>query len=238
MRGACHEASQFPDQRSEIKSMLLAVEAQILNCWTSRKSPKVVSCILFSFVCLFVFGYATQLGSQFPNQGLNPEPRQWKQWVLTTRPPRNSPKDVNNSLSVLEYCSFFFEKKFFLIYFAALGLSCGMLDIVPWPALEPRPLVLEAWNLPQCTAREVPILQFFFKGERSYLLEIYTEMFLKETVWCLGGIKSHGRMDGSIDPKKTDHVKKRVPSLLVGIKLHQYKLVQPIWKTLWSFLKN
>ena len=39
------------------------------------------------------FGHAARLvGSQFPDQGLNPGPRQWKCRVLTTGPPGNSPQ--------------------------------------------------------------------------------------------------------------------------------------------------
>ena len=36
---------------------------------------------------------------------------------------------------------------FFLINLAALGLSCRMQDLVPWPGIEPRPPALGAWNL-------------------------------------------------------------------------------------------
>ena len=66
-----HMGSQFPDQRSEIKSMLLAVEAQILNRWTSRKSPKVVSCILV--FCLFVcFWTRHTTWMSVPQPGIEP----------------------------------------------------------------------------------------------------------------------------------------------------------------------
>ena len=39
-------------------------------------SPQKWFLVFWFFVCLFVFGHATQLGCQFPNQGLNPEPPQ------------------------------------------------------------------------------------------------------------------------------------------------------------------
>ena len=40
---------------------------------------------------LFIFGRSAQhAGSQFPHQGLNPRPLQWKSGVLTTGPPRKS----------------------------------------------------------------------------------------------------------------------------------------------------
>ena len=44
------------------------------------------------------------------------------------------------------------------IYLAALGLSCGMWDLVPWWGIEPRPPALEAQSLSHWTTREVPKL--------------------------------------------------------------------------------
>ena len=42
-------------------------------------------------VFFFFFGHAARLlGSQLPHQGLNLGPRQWKCWILTTKPPGNS----------------------------------------------------------------------------------------------------------------------------------------------------
>ena len=68
-----HVGSQFPHQGPEIKSMLLAVEAQILNCWTSRKSPKVVACIFFFllFVCFWT-RHTTWIS--VPQPGVEPRP--------------------------------------------------------------------------------------------------------------------------------------------------------------------
>ena len=41
---------------------------------------------------VLLFGLAILLiGSQFPDQGLNSGPQQWKSWLLTTRLPGNSP---------------------------------------------------------------------------------------------------------------------------------------------------
>ena len=41
------------------------------------------------------------------------------------------------------------------IYLAALGLTCGMRNLVPWPGIEPRPPALEARSLNCWTTREV-----------------------------------------------------------------------------------
>ena len=47
------------------------------------------------------------------------------------------------------------------IYLSALGLSCGMWDLVPWPGIEPGPPALGAWSLSLWTTREVPTLKLF-----------------------------------------------------------------------------
>ena len=49
-------------------------------------------CTLFeNFIYLFIFGRNTQhAGSQFPDQGSNPCPLQWKRRVLTIGLPRKS----------------------------------------------------------------------------------------------------------------------------------------------------
>ena len=43
-----------------------------------------------------------------------------------------------------------------LIYLAALGPSCGMRDLVPWPGIEPKPPALEVQSLSHWIIREVP----------------------------------------------------------------------------------
>ena len=50
---------------------------------------------------------------------------------------------------------------FMFIYLAALGLSCGMWDLVPRPRIQPGPHVLGDWSLSLWTTREVPISSFF-----------------------------------------------------------------------------
>ena len=54
----------------------------------------------------------------------------------------------------------FFLKKLLFIYLAALGLSCGMQGLVPWPRIEPRPLTLGPQSLSLWTTREVPMICF------------------------------------------------------------------------------
>ena len=47
------------------------------------------------------------------------------------------------------------------IYLVALGLSCGMWALVPWPGIEPGPPALGVWDLSHWTTREVPQLSSF-----------------------------------------------------------------------------
>ena len=49
------------------------------------------------------------------------------------------------------------------IYLAALGLSCGMWDLVSWPRIEPRSPELGTRSLSHWTTREMPWFFFFFK---------------------------------------------------------------------------
>ena len=59
--------------------------------------------IVYVFFFFFFFGYATRhAGSQFPDQGSNPRPLQWKRGVLTTGLPGKSLQ----SMSCHE-CSFY-----------------------------------------------------------------------------------------------------------------------------------
>ena len=59
----------------------------------------------------------------------------------------------------------FFKKYLFICLFvlAALGLSCGMQDLVPWPGTEPGPPALGVWRSTHWTTREVPPLDDFLK---------------------------------------------------------------------------
>ena len=56
----------------------------------------VYICIcIYTYTYIYIFGSAAwQVGSQFPNQGLNPHSLQWKCGVLHTGPPRRSPVDI------------------------------------------------------------------------------------------------------------------------------------------------
>ena len=58
------------------------------------------------------------------------------------------------STCLLNQCLSFFMYLF--IYLAALGLSCGMWDQVPWPRIEPGPPTLVAQSLSPWSPREVP----------------------------------------------------------------------------------
>ena len=49
---------------------------------------------------------------------------------------------------------------FLFIYLTALGLSCGMQDIVPWAGIEPSPPALQVWSLSHWTTREFPCFCF------------------------------------------------------------------------------
>ena len=52
---------------------------------------------------------------------------------------------------------YFVTSVFNLFYLAALGLSCSMWDLVPWPGIEPRPRPLGAQSLSHWITRKVPI---------------------------------------------------------------------------------
>ena len=51
----------------------------------------------------------------------------------------------------------------FIFYLAALGLSCSMRDLVPWPGIEPGPPALGAQSPSHWTTREVPTQQSWFQ---------------------------------------------------------------------------
>ena len=51
----------------------------------------------------------------------------------------------------------------FSLHCSMQTLSYDMWDLVPWPGIEPRPLVLEVWNLSHWTTREVPMNVFFIE---------------------------------------------------------------------------
>ena len=51
----------------------------------------ILNGILFCFIFFFWLHCTAHVGSQFPNQGSNPHPLQWKHRVLTAGPPGKSP---------------------------------------------------------------------------------------------------------------------------------------------------
>ena len=52
--------------------------------------------------------------------------------------------------------SFFKNYFYWFMYLGALGLSCGMRDLVIWAGIETEPLALKAWSLSHWTTREIP----------------------------------------------------------------------------------
>ena len=59
-----------------------------------------------------------------------------------------------------------FKKSFkkYLFLLPALGLNCGMWDLVPRPGIQPEFPTVEAWNLTHWTTREDPTWIYFFKN--------------------------------------------------------------------------
>ena len=81
------------------------------------------------------------------------------------------------------------------IYSAALGLSCGMWDLVLWPGIESGPPALGMWSLSRWTIREVPIVHWFLFSYSSLFKRALTALLkynsrttqvtcLKSTVQC------------------------------------------------------
>ena len=68
------------------------------------------------------------------------------------------------------------------IYLAALGLSCGMWDLVPWPGVEPRPPALGVWSLSHWTTRGSPCFSFLDPARiASFLTEPVLRFISLET---------------------------------------------------------
>ena len=79
--------------------------------------------------------------------------------VLASSPAASNPPSSERP----ETSFFFFLNKgwnycYFLknIYLGALGLSCGMRDLVPWPEIEPGLPALGVWSFNCWTTKEVP----------------------------------------------------------------------------------
>ena len=97
----------------------------------------------------------------------------WLEFLISSvSPPTLLPsKPASYTVSLISGNStllFPFQKNIYLfIYLAMLGLICcrgtlcfGLLDLVPWPGVKPRPPSLGAQGLSHWTTREVPILLF------------------------------------------------------------------------------
>ena len=91
---AIHHEKSMPQGNAVSSAWVLEWETP-KSSWPSRGTVDPQTCeqeinVCFSF--FFFFGCTTRhAGSQFPNQGSNPSPLQWKRGVLTTGPPGKSP---------------------------------------------------------------------------------------------------------------------------------------------------
>ena len=71
---------------------------------------------------------------------------------------------------------FFSPNIYLFVYLGALGFSCGMWDLVPWPGIEPGPLALGVWRLSVCATMEAPecifITLYAFRAARKACLAL------------------------------------------------------------------
>ena len=70
------------------------------------------------------------------------------------------------------------KKNDVFIYLSALGLSCGMWDLIPQPGIKPGPPALGVWSLSHWTTREVPgysVLMTFF-----LVIKVYYTLLIKK----------------------------------------------------------
>ena len=105
-------------------------------------------------------------------------------------------------------------------------LFCGMWDLDPWPAMEPRPPALGAWSLSHWTTREVPkieqILEVVYLTAAIFCFRLHSCIHLmalpvqeqtqfhliiwKLEVWCSQGLKGLGsRGSGTTSYPQEDH---------------------------------
>ena len=94
---------------------------------------------------------------------------------------------------------FWVLKKYAFICLSALGLSCGMWELVPQPGIKPGPPALGVWSLSHWTTREVPgysVLMKFFPVIKVYLHTPYKKLGkleiekMKNIDYCLS-LKNH-----------------------------------------------
>ena len=72
------------------------------------------------------------------------------------------------------------------IYLAALGLSCGMRDLVPWPGIGLEPLALGVWSLSHWTTREVPPKDILINPHSHPPHILWSLLSIMElTPWCM-----------------------------------------------------
>ena len=74
-------------------------------------------------------------------------------WELCSQYPRPRPLPTSEVPGPFPLIITIFKYSF--IYLAALGLTCSMWDLFPWPGIKPRPLALGVQSLSQHTTKEV-----------------------------------------------------------------------------------
>ena len=102
-----------------------------------------MNCRFFvNFFYLFICRSVWHVGCQFPDQGLNPYPLQWKCRVLTTGPPGNSLNVLYKTKEVSLY-SQFADSFFFLVLLIlfiwlhwVLVAACGFFHCSAWASLQ------------------------------------------------------------------------------------------------------
>ena len=105
------------------------------------------------------------------------------------------------TLPMLSPAIFFFFWVF--IFLTALGLSCGILDLFPWPGIGHKPPALGAQSLSHWATREVPPATLYhthlFPGTPSSPLPKHTEVIPKKQCVPLSIAMLH---PDSLNPKE------------------------------------
>ena len=150
---------------------------QILYHWATREAPiRAFECVsITNFLWIFLRSIWVNLISESQGQHLVQKTQRKTIKDLCQQGPEMSGNFTNSeswskyefngnqiskcTASYLSLHSFFFSN-IYLFYLAALGLICGMWDLVPWPGIEPRPPSLGAQILSHWTTKEVPVTPF------------------------------------------------------------------------------
>ena len=122
-------------------------------------------------------------------------------------------EDWNRAHRVYSISSAFFFS--FNIYLAALGLSCGMWDLVPWPGIRPRPPSLGVWSFSQWTTREAQQC-LFLKNCCYFIMLLYVQftcsaMSNSATPWT-AACQASLSVNNSWSPPEPMSIKSMMPS--------------------------